>query len=162
MNSAKFEQILQIVYFLMFLFIAKQIYNIITTKRNIDSKIISTYAPKSKVLIGAISGMLVVLGIMTIYTKNYFGIIYLLTGLGFIYMFTEKITVYELGIYYNGRFDNWDEIKKWFYNDATKTLELATTKQGNKANRSIPVKPEDKDELLTIIKGKKNRKGKRK
>ncbi len=162
MHNKNFEQILQIVYFIMFLFIAKQIYNIITTRRSIKSKIIATYSPKSKILVGAISGMLVILGVMTIYTKNYFGIVYLLTGLGFMYMFSEKIIIYEIGVYYNGRFDNWDEIKKWFYSDATKTLEFTTTKQGNKANRTIPVKPEDKDEILTIIKGKKNKKGKRK
>ncbi len=154
----EFNRIIQIIYFLMFLFILKQLYNIFSLKRSIKSKKIAIYNPKVKIYIGFLVMALLALGIMTIINKDYFGIIYILTGLGFAYVFLDKVIIYEDGIYYNGRIDKWSEIKKWSYADKSSNIKMDTTKPGNKAYRLIPVKYEDKDAILAVIASRKNKK----
>ncbi|WP_099203709.1 DUF5673 domain-containing protein [Miniphocaeibacter massiliensis] len=153
-----FNRIIQIIYFLMFLFILKQLYNIVNVKKSIEGKKLAVYNPKVKIYIGLLVVALLLLGTMTLVNKDYFGIIYILTGLGFAYVYVDKVIVYETGIYYNGRLDSWNEIKKWTYDARTSNLRLETTKPGNKAYRSIPIKNEDKENILSIIRNRKNKK----
>lgn len=153
-----FTQVLQVLYVIILLFILKQIYNAINTKRRIDGKIIAVYMPKSRVVMAIAAGLLAMMGAFSVFAKDYFGLVYIAAGLGFGYLTMEKILVYDTGLYYSGRFDKWEDIKKWSYDNSANLLEIETTRLGNKANRTIPLKFEDKDEILTIIKSKKNKK----
>ena len=73
------------------------------------------------------------------------------------FLTTEKINIYDEGIYHNARIDRWDEIKRWSYDDSSSTLKIYTNKIGSKSERIIPVKYENKEEILDIIKNKKKK-----
>lgn len=153
-----FNQILKIVYAIFLVYILKQIYSIIKVRKEVKSDVLAYYAPKTRMLSTILAVLLVLLGGITIATKDYFGIVFILIGIGFGYINMEKVIVYNTGLYFNGRMDTWDEVKQWQYNDKTNNLELRTSKIGAKENRFIPIKPEDRDELLTIIKNIKRKK----
>ena len=153
----KLYDVLKILYFLIFLFIGKQIFDIFKAKRSISSSKLNSFYPKAKVSMGFVSGALIVLGVYSIAIRDYFGVVYLLAGLGFTFLTSEKIVVYEEGIYHNARFDKWDEIKRWSYDDKTNTLKLTTTKVGSKSERLLPIKYENKEAVLEIIKSKKKK-----
>lgn len=153
-----FNNILKIVYAVFLAYILKQLYDIFRVRKGIKGTVIAYYSPKIRMLAIVLSIMLVILGGITIASKDYFGIVFILIGIGFGYINMEKVIVYTNGIYFNGRMDTWEEIKRWQYNDATNNLELKTTKIGTKENRLIPIKAENRDELLTIIKDVKKKK----
>ncbi len=152
------DKVLQIVYIVIFLFVLKQIYTGIKVKRSIKGKVVAEFIPKMKILVGILIVGLFVLGATFVINKDYFGIVYLLTGLGFIYIYSSKVTIYTTGIYYNARMDEWTEIKKWDYDYKNSNIRLETTKPGNKSFRAIPLKREDSDQVLALIKSRKSKK----
>ncbi|WP_237036634.1 DUF5673 domain-containing protein [Mediannikoviicoccus vaginalis] len=153
----KYKDFLNILYIIILLVVIRQVYLGYHAKKAATGKLIAYYTPQSKFLIGFLSIMLMMLGAYTLVAKDYFGAVYLLSGIGFAYISYQKIYFYEDGILYNTKFTTWDKIKKWGYNDTTKNLEILTN--ATKSPRQIiPISPDNKDEVMTIIKRKKKNK----
>lgn len=73
-------------------------------------------------------------------------------GIYFIYANTEPIITSDKGIYHNARLDEWDNLKKWAYDDKKKSLNLAIKINGRDQLRILPVDISEKDRILKEIK----------
>ncbi len=152
-----YKTFLNVLYVLLLLFVLRQIYYGQFAKKAVEGKLIAFFNPQSRFLIAFLSGMLILLGAYSITIKDYFGIVYLLSGIGFAYLSYQKIYIYDGGILYSTKFTRWENIKKWGYNEKTKNLEILTNFPKN-PTRIIPLNINDKNEVLTIIKEKKRKK----
>lgn len=153
----KYKDFLNILYIIILLVVLRQIYYGYHAKKSATGKLIAYYMPQSRFLIVFLAMMLMLLGAYTLIAKEYFGLVYLLSGIGFAYLSYQKIYIYEDGILYNTKFTKWEQIKKWGYNDRTKNLEILTNAVKN-SKQIIPLRIEDKNEVMTIIKRKKKNK----
>ncbi|MDO5018460.1 MAG: DUF5673 domain-containing protein [Lagierella massiliensis] len=151
-----YKSFLNIIYIIIMLVVLGQIYGIYNAKKSDKGNLIAYFNPHSRFLIAFLAGMLVLLAAYTLTLKDYFGIVYLISGFGFAYIAYQKIYLHENGILYGSKFTKWEDIKKWSYNERTKNLQLVTG-SGKRQKRIIPVALDDKSQVMTIIKQKKKR-----
>src|SRR5699024_586589 len=152
------NQFVDLIYIMFFGFTLKQVVDIVKSRKKLKTPI-ATFSQRPRVIAVIMAFLLLFLGISFMLTNpGLIAVICIFIGLAYSYMSVEKIMVSEEGIYFNGRFDRWDEIKQWTFDEGDKNLILKTTKPKNKETRVIPVKPEYKDILNNIIRQRKGKK----
>lgn len=80
----------------------------------------------------------------------YLKIILLIISIYFIYVGLEKVEISDQGIYHNGRFIAWDNLKKWSFDEKKGTL--FTQGKDNKTNVVFFTRIEDKEAISNLIK----------
>ncbi|MDO5754617.1 MAG: DUF5673 domain-containing protein [Tissierellia bacterium] len=156
-NSFTGNTILDLMFILVLVFAGKQLYNVYKSKSNL-SKVIAKFPQRKKSIMLFASSALIILGIVY-FTQNpgIIGAVYILLGIVFLFLTSEKIVFTEDGVYFNGKYDSYKEIRKWAFDDKEKTLYLTIKERGKELNRIIPINPEDKIMIHEIIKSKKKK-----
>lgn len=152
MNS---NDLILAIYTMMFVFVLYMSYKIFNVRKQITGER-KNFTQKGKILQYVLIGLLLAMIFMVegLYLKL------LLLGIStyFVYNSTEKITISESGIYFNGRLEAWDNIKQWTFNE--KTGQLVVTVNSPRAGNTVmfPTKTEDKDEINKLIRQHKKKK----
>ena len=148
---------LEILLFVVFIFIVLQIVNGIKNRKKLEAPIVF-FNQRTSILMAISSGALLALGLLYILQEvNVTSVIYVLLGLAFIYMAYERFAMGINGIYFKGNLFTWYEIKKWRFEKEDKFLVLEIQKNGKRLDRMIPIRPEDKDGLHKIIRRNKKK-----
>ena len=148
---------LEILLFVVFIFIVLQIVNGIKNRKKLEAPIVF-FNQRTSILMAISSGALLALGLLYILQEvNVTSVIYVLLGLAFIYMAYERFAMGINGIYFKGNLFTWNEIKKWRFEKEDKFLVLEIQKNGKRLDRMIPIRPEDKDGLHKIIRRNKKK-----
>lgn len=152
------NQFVDLIYILFFGFTIKQVADIVKSRRKIKTPI-GTFSQRPRAIAIIMAFLLLFLGISFFFTNpGVIAFICTFIGLVYSYLAIEKIIISDEGIYFNGRFDAWDEIKQWEFQDNDKNLVLLTTKPNTKETRIIPIKPEDKVVINNLIRQRKSKK----
>lgn len=157
----KSEEILQILFILVLLFIGKQLFDGYKNRKRLEDPI-SLFNQRTRLLMAVSSGMLVALGVFyMIMQPGIMAAVYILLGIAFIYLTFEKIQIAGNGIYYNGKLTRWTSIKQWGFTSDGKFLNLEVHENNRKIGRMIPTKPEDRETINNLIRQAKSKKANR-
>lgn len=152
------NEMITALYTMMFVFVLFMGYKIFKTRKSIGEQKVE-FPQKSKLLQYVLIGLLVAMMIMI--PELYMKLMLMGIATYFFYASYEKISFSDTGIYFNGRFDDWEDIKQWTF-DKKDQLVLSTSKGGNTGQRALPVRPEDKDAINKVIRSYKSKKKNRK
>lgn len=99
-----------------------------------------------------LGGLIVVFGVMNIIAKQYLaGALMIILVLVLLLDQMDKILISEEGIYGQGTYIEWHELKKWAYNENTKDLNLITKAGGQEKNNVMKVDDKNLHEINDLI-----------
>lgn len=144
------DQTVTMVYTLMFVFLLFLFSKIVKTRMGLgEGQVKFRQRPKTALLV-------LNLGLLTamvfIAEGLYLRTVILATIGYFLYVNREPIILSQRGLYFNGRLDRWEDLKKWSYNDDSEELDLIFKVDGRDLERLLPVDPRDKERILEEIK----------
>lgn len=144
------DQTVTMVYTLMFVFLLFLFSKIVKTRMGLgEGQVKFRQRPKTALLV-------LNLGLLTamvfIAEGLYLRTVILATICYFLYVNREPIILSQRGLYFNGRLDRWEDLKKWSYNDDSEELDLIFKVDGRDLERLLPVDPRDKERILEEIK----------
>ncbi len=145
------------IYTMMFVFVLYMSYKIFNIRKQISGER-KNFSQKSKILQYVLIGLLLAMIFMV--EGLYLKILLLGISTYFVYNSTEKITLSESGIYFNGRLEAWDNIKQWTFNDKTGQLVVTVNSPRPGTTVAFPTKLEDKEEINKTIRQYKSKKKK--
>lgn len=139
---------IQIVYLIMFLFVLFLSYKIISTRTKLP-KVQDKFKQKLNPMVVVLNLLLFVM----IFTVEGIFLKFMIISiiLYFLYANTEPIILTDMGIYYGGRLDGWEDIKQWAYDDKKKFLVIVLKINGRDQQRLLPVDPKEKDRIMKAI-----------
>lgn len=135
----------------IFIFACKQIYDAYKVRKTIGPVKLQVNQKRKIIILIAAPGMIILGLVELIRTRSIYAILYIFLGLVFTYLTLEKICLTDKGIYFNGRFDLWENVKKWEFSDKDTILVLKTKNYGKENMRYIPINSEDKSVLNQFI-----------
>lgn len=157
-GNAKTDNMIMILYGLMFLFVCYQAFKSFRDRRKVRGNV-KVFAQKRRNANIIMSVLMVVLGILT--QDAIMTTIMITIGIFFTWQSYETILLGDTGIYAHARFDTWDKVLKWGWDQEKAVLEMKIEKGPRQAEyRAIQAQHGDMLEINEIIRGHVLNKGK--
>ena len=103
--------------------------------------------------------LVVVSAINMFYSVNLASSIYMAVGAVFLYIaYMQRIVIGDEGIFSNGKFDTWKNVKQWGFDKNRKYLNLSVMSNGKFSVRMISIRPQDAEKINEIVRKYKNKK----
>lgn len=154
-----FNEIMLMIFCIVLIFIVKKIVKMFSVRKNLTEEI-STLELRGRKMLLVLSLCLVGFGIVYAYSiRDIFSIVYVLIGISYAIISTDKIYISTNGFCYDGKFVEFKSIKKWD-KISDKFFEVVYSTDLKDQTLTIPLTKENSQEFSNII--KKNKQSKKK
>lgn len=152
-----FNEIMLMIFCIVLIFIVKKIIKMFSVRKNLVEEVITIELRARKMLL-ILSLSLVGFGVVYAYTiKDIFSIIYVLIGISYAIISTDKLYIAKNGFCYDGKFVEFKSVKKWD-KISDKFFEVVYSTDLKDQTLTIPLTKENSQEFSNIIKKNKQSK----
>lgn len=146
-----FNEIALMIFCVIFIFIVKKIFSMFKSRKNLLGKI-STIELRGRKMLLILSLALVGFGIAYAYNvRDIFSIVYILIGVAYAIISTDKLYIAENGFCFDGKFVEYKKIKKWTQINS-KFFEVVASSDLKDVTYTIPLDDTSSKEFAIIIK----------
>lgn len=155
------NELFSMIFVIILLFTLKKIKNIFEARKKLVGEVVS-YELRGRKILLLMSLFLVGFGsVYAIQMRDLFSVVYVLIGISYSVVATDKVKIGENAICYDGKFLEFKHIKKW-ETIGSKYLDITHTTNNKEEKLLIPLNADSVVKISEIIKNKKNNKSNKK